>query len=339
MSAPSDKNILLSSTEAAEIAGVTSGYITRVCREGKLKGVRRDASWFVERAELEIYLVKVAAEKKVRAEKLAQERAAEYYANVPKKSSRRSPTLSRTMAVSFATLFLVVGAVWAEGTLVTPPVQKQTTVASALASAPSLELNVLGAYDTLKEWFLHPVYRFVQRVVPTRTPGIAEAIATPTLETKTIIERITERVIERTPVHMTRYVTESVTINGITEAILNERLLATRNETTDSILKKINDRNYRTADSSTSSGNLDGSTITNATFSGTSVTTNTLTATNATTTNLYTTGFGIGLDYLTDITGYGLDIQNGQLVVTLAASPFATSTADSWFTSKDTDDL
>lgn len=78
MSAPSDKNILLSSVEAAEIAGVTSGYITRVCREGKLKGVRRDASWFVERAELETYLVKVAAEKKARAEKLAQERVAEY---------------------------------------------------------------------------------------------------------------------------------------------------------------------------------------------------------------------------------------------------------------------
>ncbi|MDQ1299455.1 MAG: Helix-turn-helix protein, partial [Patescibacteria group bacterium] len=184
MSAPSDKNILLSSAEAAEIAGVTSGYITRVCREGKLKGVRRDASWFVERAELETYLVKVAAEKKERAEKLAQERVAEYRASVPKKSPWRTSTLSRTMAVSFATLLLVAGAVWAEETLAPLPVQKQTGVASALASAPSLELDVLDTYDTIKELFLHPVYRFVQSIVPTRTPGIVQAVATPTTETK-----------------------------------------------------------------------------------------------------------------------------------------------------------
>ncbi|MES2931065.1 MAG: helix-turn-helix domain-containing protein, partial [Patescibacteria group bacterium] len=358
MNAPLKKQTLLSSVEAAEIAGVTSGYITRLCREEKIEGVRKDGLWFVEHAVLVRYLKLVEAEKDARAEKLARERLAEYRQHSGKKPMFRSAVLTRVALASVVAVVLLGSVAWAGGGIISLSAQKRIVAAqeegiiahaddqtaSVLAAAPpftELEQFAVSAHKMINEWFWGPVRALATLIAPPGVPQILTTVTPGTHSTTTVMSLVTERVIERSPVYVSRYVTETIFTNGITESYLREQLVAWRNATTEDILEEINDRNDGSGSSDASSfdGNVDNGTITNSTFEGPSVETDTLLAGNATTTSLYTSLLGLGSDYVSDVTGYGLAVVNGELTVTLAASPFATTTADFWFSTKDTDDL
>ncbi|MDP2157516.1 MAG: helix-turn-helix domain-containing protein, partial [Nitrospirota bacterium] len=353
MTAPSDSTILLSSIEAAEIAEVTSGYITRLCREGKLEGVRKDGLWYVEKAVLARYLKIIQAEKTARAERLAKERLAEYRMHVPEKSASRSLSFGQMATASFAGVLILGSTVFAGGGLIALLEEDQNAlagisnqqVAAVFSSDPSLsflERTALYTYETVSEWFWIPVRTLATLILPPGVPQIVYTLGPVTHSTTTVITNNTERIVERGPLYQNRFVTEVIQSGGISDEYLRTQLIALRNAVTADIYEHQRDRNDSNGGNGGSvsfDGNLDGSTITNSTFQGTSVITSTLLADQATTPNLYTSVLGVGSDYITDFTGYGLAVVNGELTVTLAATPFSTSSADSWFSTKSTDTL
>ncbi len=92
MNADSNTN-LLSTLDAAKFAGCTPGYISKLCKSGKLAGVQRDSQWYVDQAVLEQYLAEAQARKEALRAQLSKEREAEY----------RSRTLLSTQEASALT--------------------------------------------------------------------------------------------------------------------------------------------------------------------------------------------------------------------------------------------
>ncbi|HEY4502781.1 MAG TPA: helix-turn-helix domain-containing protein, partial [Candidatus Paceibacterota bacterium] len=81
---------LISSKDAAQRAGFTHDYISRLCRFGKVDGEKIGNAWYIDERSLEDFLAKQQAKREVRKQALSEERKVAYKEPVAIKSSRHN---------------------------------------------------------------------------------------------------------------------------------------------------------------------------------------------------------------------------------------------------------
>ena len=69
---------LISSKDAAQHAGFTHDYISRLCRFGKVKGEKIGNTWYIDKESLDEFLLKQQTKREVRKHELSEERKIEY---------------------------------------------------------------------------------------------------------------------------------------------------------------------------------------------------------------------------------------------------------------------
>ncbi|MES2668669.1 MAG: hypothetical protein V4644_03215, partial [Patescibacteria group bacterium] len=341
MSPLDSKNSSLSTFEAAKQSGYTSAHLSYLARSGKIPAERDGSGWLIKKDDLAAYVTRAKEEADLQRLALANKRKEEYHER--QAFSHPSPLTRKSSKAAFVPLMAIVPFSFGE---------VQNMMGGAMSYALKGLLLLLAGFGTVGIMQYEVPSRVAERA-PTPSSQAAPFVTSTTTTTTTTQdggaiatnESSGPRTIE------VRTIVERIITGGISDAYLQRELMQWRNDLYDDILA----RERRQADSDAEreadrddddddndsgfDGDFDGLTITNSTFEGTAVDTDTLLAGNATTTSLYTNGFGLGGDYISDMTGFGLAVVNGELTVTLAGSAFATSSADFWFSTKDTDDL
>jgi len=72
------EKIFISTKEASSLSGYASDYLSRLCRERKIKGTRIGRAWLIEKSSLEEFVSAQIDRKIELAESLAQQREREY---------------------------------------------------------------------------------------------------------------------------------------------------------------------------------------------------------------------------------------------------------------------
>jgi hypothetical protein len=79
------------SPAAARDVGLVADYVGRLCRMGKVRGIKIGSAWYADMASLNAYLIDQAYHKEVRRADLASERRHEY--KIAQRSPQRTPIL------------------------------------------------------------------------------------------------------------------------------------------------------------------------------------------------------------------------------------------------------
>jgi len=139
----------LSASDAGKLGKYTSDYITKLAREGKVDATRVGRQWYVNPKSLEAFSNKSEEQKKVRAEKIREERKAEQRAhievqNVSESISEIEPPKNKVVALQHTLAILVLGlALGAAGFFVNiapPTTQEANVIESSLGSIERIAL-------------------------------------------------------------------------------------------------------------------------------------------------------------------------------------------------------
>src|SRR4051812_18938281 len=106
---PADGNFLLSAREAAARLDCAPDYVTKLCRDSKLDGVRIKNVWYVKEGSISVFEAERAAAKIARSEELAQQRKleSENYQRENSSNSKRFIKSAHKYANSHAVGFAV----------------------------------------------------------------------------------------------------------------------------------------------------------------------------------------------------------------------------------------
>lgn len=142
---PSD---LLSSKEAAHIAGFAPDYMTRLCRAKKIEATQIGRTWFVERAQLQKFLEDEKVRKSNNVRSLAQKREQEYRAAV---RERASAPLTKSVRVEEIVPAFTASQHSVEVWIDTEPVSVPRVRGHAFAFASALVVIVLSLPFSVSE--------------------------------------------------------------------------------------------------------------------------------------------------------------------------------------------
>ncbi len=299
-------------TVAAEKAGISSGHLSTLCREGKVKARQAGRRWYVEGESLQAFLVARAEATARRAEQLAQERAEEYQrlnqtkkiAPVISSESPKSPSRFVPLASMLAVAILMLGTFVGGDALYSRFTGSHLIPYGEVAAAGNTSF-----WDWLTSFWkgdeeavvyvpAAPEKVIVQEkpVVTVRPTPIPTPVATPRQTTVVNNYPIIERIVERA---LPAY---NLAQGGVTEDILTSRLSQLQNTFSSQMLASSIANTtqvtnvYQAAASIGRIEHLDELDLTNPTITRGSVTGSSVSATSLAVSGSGTSTFSNGLD-------------------------------------------
>jgi hypothetical protein len=241
----------VSTSDAARLASCTQTHIGRICRNGEVQCLRVGREWYIAKESLDAYLSSLAQRKEARADELRRERQQEYQQALAKKTPVEEPvvntppptptavqvrknilpTLSRN-AIAVALLFLTLAAsVIGVGTGAVPLFSSDPHAQSLAAVSTSETGNgITSALNRVGDFLAQSLFKLFGFKADEPAPQLPQETSTPvaTIPSLTSTTSTPTRtvVVQQTvaPRQVTEQITQYVTVSGISETLLAERL-------------------------------------------------------------------------------------------------------------------